>query len=385
MKAISSDRKTLILIPSAFLASIGIGMVNFAMLFVVKESFHAGARSVGWFMALWSVAYLSGCILLKRPAVNLGPRLSMTISSFGSVFVLGLFFLFPSLGSAFLAYSAYGFLCALFWPPLMAWLSAGLEGSALGKATSTFSLSWSSGGIIAPYLSGFLAERSLEMPVYLGMAIFLATGFLVLSSSRLAPTPPKKTDASRAAEAEDRSTPLRFPAWIGAFLIYAVMAVFFNIFPVFAKDELRLSESRIGFLLLLRALFAASGFWALGRFEFWHFRKRYIFLGTGLLLVLDIAFIPLRSPLAFGIGLCALGLVQSLCYNNSIFYGVSGARDRSRRMTMHESILTAGQILGSIGGGIVYQAFSWPSVFLLLAGLIGIGIVMQAILVRRKS
>lgn len=316
----------------------------------------------------------------------------MSIMTLGTASLFALFLLAPSMALAFVVYFLYGLLTGLFWPPLMTWLSSGLEGQALSKATNTFSLSWSSGGAIAPFVAGLLCELGLDIPVYVGIAIFALTGAVMAASGKLVPSParggaavatgPETDPPTREA---DHSTPLRFPAWIGAFMIYAVLAVFSNIFPLFAKDELGLSESRIGLLLLVRASFAALGFWALGRFGFWHFRRRYIALGLLLLLLLDLAFVFVHAPAGFALGLAALGLVQALCYNSSIFYGASGAWDRARRMTIHEALLTAGQILGSIGGGMAYQAFTWQTVFVFLAVVVAGGLAAQLFLLGRKA
>jgi DHA1 family multidrug resistance protein-like MFS transporter/DHA1 family quinolone resistance protein-like MFS transporter len=377
-----------LLVPSAFVASLAIGIVNLAMLFIVKERFHAGPRSVGIFTALWSIAYFVGCIGLKRASDRMGPRLAMTIMNLGTAAVFAAFLAFPSLGAAFAAYAVYGLLTALFWPPLMAWLSTGLEGQALSKATNGFSLAWSSGGAFAPYIAGLLCEIELSIPIYVGMGLFALVGLSILATGKAIPGPQPAAlpggDATTAPEV-DRSTSLRYPAWIGVFLIYAVLAVFFNIFPLFAKDELALSESRIGLLLLIRASFAAFGFWALGRLEFWHFRKPFIVLAVFLLLAVDLVFLVLRSPLGFALGLAALGIIQALCYNASIFYGASGAKDRAGRMTIHEALLTVGQILGSIGGGAIYQSASWSTVFVQLALLIALGLVAQVILLARRT
>jgi len=383
-----------LLIPTAFVGCLAMGIINLAMLFIVKERFHAGPQAVGVFTALSSVAYFLGCIVLKRFSDRIGPRAAMSIMTLGTAFLFSLFLVIPSMALAFVVYFLYGLLTALFWPPMMTWLSAGLEGQALSKATNTFSLSWSSGGAIAPYVAGILCELGLDIPIYVGIAIFAVAGMVMAASGRLVPSPAKAgAGGAEAADPEtrcttqdaDHSTPLRFPAWIGAFMIYAVLAVFSNIFPLFAKDELALSESRIGLLLLVRASFAAVGFWALGRFGFWHFRKRYIALGVFLLLLLDLAFVFVHAPAGFAVGLAALGLVQALCYNSSIFYGASGAVDRARRMTTHEALLTAGQILGSIGGGMAYQAYSWRTVFIFLAVLVAGGLAAQLILLGRKA
>ena len=381
-----------LLIPTAFVGCLAMGIINLAMLFIVKERFHAGPQAVGVFTALSSVAYFLGCIVLKRFSDRIGPRAAMSIMTLGTAGLFSLFIVVPSMALAFGVYFLYGLLTALFWPPMMTWLSAGLEGQELSKATNTFSLSWSSGGAIAPYVAGLLCELGLDIPIYVGIAIFALAGLVMASSGSLVPSPARTGGAEAAGtgsggttQVADHSTPLRFPAWIGAFMIYAVLAVFSNIFPLFAKDELALSESRIGLLLLVRASFAAVGFWALGRFGFWHFRKRYIALGVFLLLLLDLAFVFVHAPAGFAVGLAALGLVQALCYNSSIFYGASGAVDRARRMTIHEALLTAGQILGSIGGGMAYQAYSWRTVFVFLAVIVGGGLVAQLVLLGRKA
>lgn len=381
------DRRMVLLAPAAFLASLSIGVLSLAMIFVIKEMFGAGAQTVGWFSAFFSAAYFLGCVTLRKLSDRLGPRRSMALMNIGTAFLFVLFLLLPSMASAFAIYALYGFVTALFWPPLMSWVSSGLEGEALGKATNNFSLAWSSGGALSPYIAGVLLELGLLVPVYASIGLFFLTGLFIIGTRRIAPSPARTVPGKLAPGAEapkDRSTPLRYPAWLGLFLIYTVLAVFFNIFPLFAKDDLHFTESKIGFLLLIRASFSALGFWILGRHGFWHFRKRFILLGVLALLILDLAFIPIRSGLAFALALAVLGLVHALCYNSSIFYGASGAVDRTRRMTVNEALLTLGQILGSVGGGILYQDLSWSSMFIFLSVLLVAGLGSQLWLLTRR-
>ncbi|HET7839245.1 MAG TPA: hypothetical protein VFL04_05765, partial [Rectinemataceae bacterium] len=68
----------------------------------------------------------------------------------------------------------------------------------------------------------------------------------------------------------------------------------------------------------------------------------------------------------------------------SLFYGASGAPDRDRSVTIHEALLTAGQILGSIAGGVVYQLVSWSWVFIFLALLMAAGLALQLGMVRTR-
>ncbi len=389
----SKDRRLAVLLPSAFLTSLGIGVINLGMLFLVKGSYRANPSTVGAFAALWTIAYFAGCIVL-RPLQRLIPaRASMAAMNLGSAAVLAAQLIKPGLVSAFLACGAYGFLTALFWPRLMGWLSAGLEGAQLSAATNAFSFAWSAGGIISPYLAGLLAERGPFYPVYATVGIFGLTGVFIAASGRLAASPPlpvrAEVDAPDKAAADsgavDRSSLLRYPAWIGVFLVYALIAVFLNIFPLFAKDELGLSESRIGLILLVRSLTTTAGFVLLGRSEAWHFRRSFILAPLLVFLALDLAFALLRAPIAFVILLAIAGLFQALAYNNSMFYGASGALDREKRMTIHEALLTAGQILGSVAGGLLYQAGSWSMIFIVLSGLFVVGIFVMARSLAQRS
>jgi DHA1 family multidrug resistance protein-like MFS transporter/DHA1 family quinolone resistance protein-like MFS transporter len=375
-----------VLFPAAFLASLAVNVLSLGMLFLIKGSYGAGPETVGWFSALTSLTYFVGCLVLKPLSDRLGARAATATMAAGSALLFGLHLLAPGLPSAFAVYGVYGFITALFWPPIEAWAAAGLEGPALSRATSSFNLAWSSGGFIAPYVGGLLSERNILLPIYVSMALFAAIAILILSTGRIAPNPSAGELAEGNDEAaEDHSTSLRFPAWIGAPLVYVLIGVFCNIFPLFAKDELGLSPSTIGFALLVRAGCAMLGFWLLGRLDFWQFKKKFIVLPTFLCLLIAVALVFTRSLGLFICCLAAIGLLQSMIYTNSIFYGASGAADRGRRMTIHEALLTVGQILGSVAGGLLYGRLSFGSIFVFTAILFAAGVAAQLFLLQRKA
>lgn len=355
------------------------------MLFLVKESYGASPAAVGAFTAIWSIAYFAGCILLRPVSRLLSARASMAAMLLSSAGLFGLHLLLPSLASAFLAYGAYGFLTALFWPRLMGWLSSGLEGAALSRAVGAFNLAWSGGSVIAPGIAGYLAEGGLRLPVYAAIVIFAGAALFALGAHRDLPAPVSTPDTAGHGAARDLSTALRWPAWVGIVLLYALVAVFFNIFPLFARDELGLQESRIGLILLVRALASALGFWLFGSYGFWHWKRRWIIIAVGAAIALDLGFILLRDPLGITLALGLAGLALSLAYSASIFYGASGSLDRDRRMTIHEALLTAGQIVGSVAGGLIYQTWSWSGIFVALAPFLLAGLALQTLLLLRAS
>jgi len=371
-----------IILPSAFINSLAIGTTSLGILFVVKDLFGASPALVGSLGALWSAAYFIGCLALRGLSRRLAPRKAMASMLASSAAILTILVVRPSLVAAFACYAAYGFVTALYWPPLMGWLSKGVEGAELNRATSLFSFSWSVGGIFSPYIAGVLSERNKLYPIILSIILFsLNAIFIVVTRNRAREGRSGAQEAGEVQSSEpvvDRSTPLRFPAWLGAFLIYAVMGVVLNVFPVFARDELFLAESAIGLVLMTRAIATAAGFYLLSRLTFWQYKRAALpVLSAGSAIALAALAIQAGGG-GFAIGFAVIGLLQSAMYNNSLFYGASGALDKDRRATIHEAVLTLGTVIGSITGGIIYEAFSMSAVFVGLAILLGAGALVQA-------
>lgn len=372
-----------VIVPSAFMNSLAIGLTNLGLLFLVKDLYQASPAQVGWFGATWSIFYFSACILFKRFTDKLAPRVSMVIMLSGSALVMGAFLAFRGLPQAFIAYASYGLLTAFFWPPLMGWLSRGLEGSSLSKAASLFNTSWSLGGVLAPWLGGLLYEAGRFLPVWTALALFVLNAVFVLISRRLLPDPLETSGRAGSAQAlpADKSTPLRYPAWLGVFVMYAAMGVVFNVFPVFARAELGASESFVGLMLTMRSVASAAGFILLGRLSFWQFRGSLVPLVSGITAILLLGLAFAASPIIYIALFVLLGLAMSLSYTNSLFYATSGAPDRDRRASAHEALLTGGQVAGSVAGGILYQAFSMRVTFLALGLAVLVAMLFQSAMI----
>jgi MFS family permease len=390
------DRRLLRILPCAFAVSMGIGIVNLGLIFLVKAEYGAGPAAVGWFTALWAAAYFLGCLAFRPLSRLIDASVSTVLMCLISAAALMAQFLHPSLAAAFVCNTVYGLACALLWPRLMGWLASGLEGEALSRASGTYSLSWSFGMTLSPYLAGAISERGRALgfggalPIYVGSALFALVALFMLATRGLAPAPrpsagegPGPRTASAKAE-EDRSTPLRYPAWIGLFAAYVLYSVLNNIFPLYAKDELAMSESSIGLFLLVRAGAMSAAFWAFGRMGFWRFRPRYFLAAAAAILAIDLGFSLGRGPGPIVGLLVLLGVVQAFSYSLSLFYGASGAPDRDRRMSIHEAVLTLGQILGSVAGGSIYQGLSWSLVFVFSAFLILAATSAQVFLLRKR-
>ncbi len=376
--------KTVLIYPSAFLAAVGISIIELGIIFYIREIFGATPSQVGYFTALWSFWYIIGCVLVRPLFTRVLPRYLLMASTFCmSLFIL-LITLCTSFWQAYACYSLYAVAMSFFWPPIMGWLSRDVEGAMLGKRMSYFNLSWSIGVIIGPPMAGVLSARSTGLPLYASSLLFLVNCVLIVAGSLLLPK--LRTDQGidsmpRNLRGEkDTSTHFRFPAWVGMFTTFTVIGVLISIFPVFARDELLLRKEIIGFLMQSRTVIATFVFILLAHTLFWHFRIVPMVMGQMCLTIVVLAMNFTSSPVVLAMLISLLGAFRSLSYSNSLFHGVSGSINRAGRMAVHESLLAAGLVFGSAIGGMLYQSFSMTAVYEFCAAVVFGGTVLQVLL-----
>ena len=204
------------------------------------------------------------------------------------------------------------------------------------------------------------------------VALFLLVFLIIAASSALVPgirAMKSEKEENHASDKVDESTPLRFYCWIGVIILYTGMSVILTIFPLYAQDVLAISESFTGLLLLFRGVATCISFLLLGKFGFWHFKKRYIFLVQTVFALSCLVATGFTSMLAYGLFFLLFGILFATAYTQSMFHGASGSINRSSRMVIHEVLLTVGTIIGAVLGGFLYETFSFSLVLL----SIGIG------------
>jgi predicted MFS family arabinose efflux permease len=365
--------------PATVLVATGIGTLALGIVFCAAEVHRATPAQIGFLAATWSFHYILGCLLVRPLSRHLRPRDSLA----GAATVMGLAVLpiafLHQLAPVFLCYAVYGLATAFFWPPLMGWLSTGLEGEALNRTMGRFNLCWSSGAIIGPVLAGVLAPYSPLLPVVAAGILYLAAGLGAAWAGRGLPDPASVPPAGRAAPASapaagaaDLSTVLRYPAWVGLFAAYLVMGLTFNIFPLAAQGQMGMSKPMVGGLLFIRALATSLTLGALGRTTAWHFRGGQMVAGLALF-ALTMAVLPFgTTPLTAGLLLIAVGAMAALSYVNSLFHGVVGSQQRAVRMAIHEALLSAGLVVGGASGGVVFQAGGYAAVCRTGAGVLAL-------------
>lgn len=357
-----------ILFAASFFMSLASGMVNYALIFYVRDLFGVDKAAVGFISSGLTLAYFLGILVFlawKKPH----PRFILWLAAWAMAACILVYLFIPDWTVTFVFHALFGLAMALFWPRIMGWLSWGVEGKDLGRTMGRFNFSWAFGGILAPWLGGLLVEMDPRWPFFTAAALLAITGLLMPLGAWMFEGMKDRQAAEPEGESLDLSgpTPLRYPARLGVAGAYFLTGALLFIFPAFAKESLGFSESLTGSFLLVRMLVATLGFEIWGRRTFWHFKFPPVVVGMAAMLGLILLF-PLGSEAwQFYLLFAGVGLVFSFLYSYALFHGVAGSVHRERSMTIHEAVLNVGLFSGTALGGWVSETWSMDAVFGLCA------------------
>jgi DHA1 family multidrug resistance protein-like MFS transporter/DHA1 family quinolone resistance protein-like MFS transporter len=386
----NSDKTQLQLLGvTSFLIQLCFAMINLALVFYLRENFSLSASAIGLALSYNQVSYCFFAILLSKKITEFKPRNVILVGLSGITLCIISMIFSSNYYLVLIAIILYGGFLSLVWPSIESWLARGKEESFLNKSMGIFNLSWSSGAAIATFLCGIFIEINLNLPFYFTAILLTLVIISLFIFTTIVPS-------LRASEAEneyikrnnlvDNSTFLRYYCWIGIFVGYIVLGAISNIFPIYAKEVLNYSESTVGALLSIRGIVTCFTFYYLRKTDFWHFKFNMI---VGIQIM--IAFVVLAS-LAFNniftlsIFFFSFGLFFPFVYVMSIFHGASGAINRTRRMVIHEVLLSLGVVGGSFIGGILYDKFSYNQMMLMFFFFIIVCALIEIITynIRRK-
>ena len=383
--------KSAVIYPAAFLQSLAFGIIGLGYVFYLRGRWHLDPGPIGLYVSFGHVSYLAACMLVPPLLARMLPRRAMLASSLAAAALAVATVACPWLPLVFVLGGLSGAIQALFWPPIVGWLSTGAEGAELGRTVARFNISWSVGAVLSPYVGGALSEIGGAVAMLAGAGVSAGVAALLVAGSLALPRVHADRETESSAETsgavEDRSTPIRFPAWTGVAVAYVLMGVLGSSFPIYATEGLGMSRSLTGMVLLVRPLFAGVVFAALGRWTFWQFQGPPMLLAQVLLAGTALLLAVARSPLAIAAAVGCAGALAAVAYVESVFHGVAGSVRRGRRMAVHEALLTVGALTGALGGGFLYQASGMPVVFvvygLMLLATAGVQALLLAGLRRR--
>ena len=359
---------------STFLSQGSIVIFNFTLVYYLRE---CGIDSVGIGLAssIYPTLYFLGCIFMPKLLPSLKGKARILAANIGMAFT-GLVLTFIKNEALIMTDLVfYGLFQSLLWTNMETWITGGKEGDELTSRLTLFNFSWSFSVGLATSFSGFVSEYSTRLSIWSGCVFFLISALLVALSGRSYDSKKEKEEIV----SEDHSSPLRFPSWAGVLLVYTGYSLVLTVFPQYAMDTLGYSESVTGNILLFRGISVTIAFLIMQKARVWQKGVGPILGSQAFFAILTFLMLFLRSVAAFAILFALYGFVFALSYDLSIFHGAEGAKDRHKRMVIHEVLLTIGTIIGSLVGGFVYQYFSFKTLVLTISILSMVIVVIEAL------
>lgn len=359
---------------STFLSQGSIVIFNFTLVYYLRE---CGIDSVGIGLAssIYPTLYFLGCIFMPKLLPSLKGKARILAANIGMAFT-GLVLTFIKNEAMIMTDLVfYGLFQSLLWTNMETWITGGKEGDELTSRLTLFNFSWSFSVGLATSFSGFVSEYSTRLSIWSGCVFFLISALLVALSGRSYDSKKEKEEIV----SEDHSSPLRFPSWAGVLLVYTGYSLVLTVFPQYAMDTLGYSESVTGNILLFRGISVTIAFLIMQKARVWQKGVGPILGSQAFFAILTFLMLFLRSIAAFAILFALYGFVFALSYDLSIFHGAEGAKDRHKRMVIHEVLLTLGTIIGSLVGGFVYQYFSFKTLVLTISILSVVIVVIEAL------
>lgn len=370
----------------SFLISFAVTQAILGLIFYAQDTFQATPRQIGWLTGVFLLTYSVSCLAIQfhlhcfRPGMFIMAATGVLGAAYTGILLA------TTLEGVFWLTGLSGITLSCFWPPLLAWLSKGLEGAALNRRISGFNVAWSLGAMVGPLTCGYLSEQSVRLPLLSSAGLaFLTTGLIavLLFQERDEGQPVSAAAAVDPLPAPADDTLYRYPAWVGLLAVFFCIGVASNIFPLVARKQLLFAESLIGLLLFVRVLFNTLVFYLLGRTTFWHFRGWPMLIGQLLGALIMIGLVFTRTPITIGCMLAGLGIAGGLGYVTSIFHSISGSPRRGGRIAIHESIVSIGIVFGSVIGGTVCQAHAISRAYWICAGVSFAALAIQGALLSR--
>jgi MFS family permease len=273
---------------------------------------------------------------------------------------------------------------ALFWPPLMSWISDQHAGAELNRRLGAFSVSWSTGALAAPLISSYAIALSNTWAQGLAFAFSAAAWLCILLAKRSASHQPHDNETAIDPDAHlpvgVTSEQARAYQWMSRI---ALLAVFVPIgalrthLPILLTYDLGYSTLAFGLIMTAFSIVQTTMYAVIGRTHRWHYHPA-MFWGAQLVMAGAFAALAIVTSIpAFIVMAAALAAMHTFIYASHLYYGVSGGAKRSRVTTIHELTLSAGYAFGAMAAGMISDALGRRAPYACIAAAVIIGIIAQ--------
>jgi len=365
---------------SAFFQNTGMTIVLVGIIFYMISRFQATLFELGALSAVGAFVFTVGAKSSKYFSRRFTPK-QLTLFGGGLFALTALCYpLLPSLATVFLIYPIGSFGMALFWPSLENWILRESQEVTLKRNLSLFNLSWSPGQIIAPFLAGFLFERGIFLPIWVGVCFMLPVFFILKAFPMRVPQPFLPKPESRQAP------PGRFliVCWLANFTGWFIAAIFRSLFPKYGL-ALGLSPSVIGAFLLLIGVGQFLFFFLLDRFEGWDRTPRFLFLWEGIAILALLSIALGYRPFLWVISFFLFGCFTGTAYSASLLVSLRERGPHGGGSSSHEALIGLGLCFGPLIGGGVGHLFGMRAPYFAAIAVLTLVLLIQGWLLRKEA
>ncbi len=367
-----------------FLADMRFGCIAIAIP-LLAISFDASPLTLGMLGFTSGLTYISLCVLFGKLSER-WPRKNVVIVGCAVFIAASLLLSFSSrIYQIYLSMSLLGIANAMFWPAMEAWIAEKQSKRSLVQRMALFNISWSAGSTPGPLIGGLLYEVNSKLPFYFAFIASIFILFILLwKTPKLNLVTENKTLSDKTLSSKD--PPRNFSLYIGIsrianFTLWLSMGVIRYVFPKLGT-QLGISPMFLGLLMLTLCLSQTLTFYVLGAIRQWHYRMVPLVFFQLLATIGLVVFFMISSLPLFFLAFVFMGVGIGMTYSSSLFYSLNIAYRKGPSAAIHETVLGAGNLLGSLMGGIVAQKFSLRAPYLVLAAVVLGGTLIQ-VLIRR--
>jgi Major Facilitator Superfamily len=336
----------------AFLASISTGVIDNGLFFIAKEEYGFGRISNSLLALMIGVFYIPSALAIGPVLRGLSARFDAVTPRRALIVLMVLMGGLCSLpvlvrteATVWIFMALYIPLMGAMWPMIEGYLSGGLRGRALRRATGKFNLLWASAVMASAWLMAPLLHMGRPLAALLGLGL---VHLLCIWPAMALPDEPIK-----AAPDEHEPHPpsyvvglLKCFRWL-LLLSYVLMATLTPMMP-WRLDRLELSIGWQMPMLSIWMLSRVAMFWLLQHWGGWHGRWRTP-IWSGAALGLGFAGVLLTgSQLGMVLGLALFGIGAGTAYAAGLYYAMEVGDGEVDAGGKHEAVIGAGFTIGPL-------------------------------------
>ena len=338
---------------ASFLHECAIFLICLAEPIYAGQQLGGSAQALGLMGALCGSGYAICALAAGRLSDRGGRRRWVIFGATAEAIVIALLPLCRHLHGFIALVALHITFMGFYWTPMMSLLSDSTPPAELSKVLGRFNISWCLGSILGSLISGLLYQRLGPTAPFVASAL-LMVGVVIIVSVVPAPSAAPR---QRAEALEPASDPRwRWQAWLVLAANFYMLGLLIFIFPKLALGpRLDMDAGAITRLHALRQGTMLLAFAVLGRFAHWRLRQYPFHAAFGLMAGAMLLIAALERSAWMPAPFAAFGVALGVAFVLSAYYSMSSPTKKGFTIGVHEALLSAGIVLGSLGGALLVQ------------------------------